>query len=273
MRTIGMRMVAGRGFDERDNTGQPRALIVNQALVRHEFRGENPVGRVVYTGPDDTPWTVIGVVEDVRQFGLDQAATPQVFIDLRQWPQERNRYPLGPYYLVRTATADNAALLASIHNLARGLDTTAGVYNVATMDAIVSNSTSRPRMYATLLGVFAGVSACLAVIGLYGVMAYAVAQRTREIAIRVALGARRADVMSLVLGQSLLLIAIGIVLGVGGAALVTRYLEAMLYGLTPLDATTFVGVSLLFAIVALIAAFVPARRATRVDPLIALRYD
>jgi putative ABC transport system permease protein len=108
---------------------------------------------------------------------------------------------------------------------------------------------------------------------LYGVMAYAVAQRTREIAIRVALGARRADVMGLVLGQSLLLIAIGIILGVAGAAMVTRYLEAMLYGLTPLDTTTFVGVSLLFAIVALIASYVPARRATRVNPLIALRYD
>jgi ABC-type antimicrobial peptide transport system permease subunit len=104
-------------------------------------------------------------------------------------------------------------------------------------------------------------------------MAYAVAQRTREIAIRVALGARRADVMRLVLGQSLLVIAIGIILGVGGAAMVTRYLAAMLYGLTPLDAATFVGVSLLFAIVALIASYVPARRATRVDPLIALRYD
>jgi predicted permease len=274
LRTIGIRLVAGRGFDERDGAGQPQVLIVNQALARREFPNEDPIGRLVYTGPDQSPWTIIGVVEDVRQFGLDRTPTPQFFADFRQWREEGNRYPLGsPYYLVRTTTVDDAALLATIQSLARGLDTTAGVYNVATMDAIMSNSTSRPRMYATLLGIFAGVGACLAVIGLYGVMAYAVAQRTREIAIRVALGARRADVMGLVLGQSLLLIAIGIVLGIGGAAMVTRYLEAMLYGLTPFDTTTFVGVSLLFAMVALIASYVPARRATRVNPLIALRYD
>jgi putative ABC transport system permease protein len=231
------------------------------------------VGRLVYTGPNHISWTIVGVVDDVRQFDLDRAATPQSFADARQWPVNQNLFPLGPYYVVRTTADDSAALLSAVRGLARQLDAESGLYNIASMEAIVSNSTSRPRMYATLLGIFAGVSVCLAVIGLYGVMAYAVAQRTREIAIRMALGARRGDVMRLVLGQSLALIAIGIVLGIAGAAGMTRYLEAMLFDLTRLDPGTFVSVSILFAIIALIASYVPARRATKVDPLVALRYD
>jgi putative ABC transport system permease protein len=141
------------------------------------------------------------------------------------------------------------------------------------MERIVANSTSRRRLYATLLGVFAGVAAVLAAIGIYGVIAYAVAQRTREIGIRMALGAPRAQVINLVLRQSLVLTAAGIVLGIAGAAALVRYLEGMLYGLTPLDPATWIGVAVLFAIVAAIAAYIPARRATAIDPLHALRAE
>ena len=149
----------------------------------------------------------------------------------------------------------------------------AGLYNVATMEQLVSNSLSRPRMYATLLGIFACVAVVLAAVGIYGVIAYAVAQRTREIGIRMALGAQRTEVVRLVLGQSLTWTGIGIVLGLGGAAAVTRYLEGLLFGLTPLDASTFVAASLTFVSIALVASYVPARRATRIDPVVALRSE
>jgi putative ABC transport system permease protein len=141
------------------------------------------------------------------------------------------------------------------------------------MSQLVSNSIARPRLYAMLLGIFAAVAVVLAAVGIYGVMAYSVTQRTREIGIRLALGATRADVISLVLGQSLALTAVGIVLGLAGAAGMTRYLSGLLFGLTPLDPTTFIGVALVFGAIATLSAFVPARRATRVDPLVALRYE
>ena len=144
---------------------------------------------------------------------------------------------------------------------------------VATMEQLVSNSISRPRLYAVLLGMFAGVAVTLAAVGIYGVLAYAVTQRTREIGIRMALGAERWNVMGLVMGQSAALIALGIALGLAGAAAVTRYLDTMLFGLTPRDPATFIAVSLTLAAVATLASYVPARRATRVDPLVALRHD
>jgi len=144
---------------------------------------------------------------------------------------------------------------------------------VATMEQLVSNSISRPRLYAVLLGMFAGVAVTLAAVGIYGVLAYAVTQRTREIGIRMALGAERWNVMGLVMGQSAALIALGIALGLAGAAAFTRYLDTMLFGLTPRDPATFVTVSLTLAAIATLASYVPARRATRVDPLVALRHD
>ena len=162
-----------------------------------------------------------------------------------------------------------AAAVAAVQQI----DPEAGLFNVAPMAQIVANSTSRPRLYATLLGLFAVVAAALAAIGIYGVIAHAVAQRTREIGIRMALGAPRAQVIGLMLGQSLALTTAGILIGIAGAAALTRYLEGMLFGLTPLDPTTWIGVSMLFAIVAAIAAYLPARRAATVDPLRALRAE
>jgi putative ABC transport system permease protein len=153
------------------------------------------------------------------------------------------------------------------------IDPEAGLFNVAPMADIVANSTSRPRLYATLVGLFAAIAAALAAIGLYGVIAYGVAQRRREIGIRVALGATRTQVIGLVLRQTLLLTAVGILIGVAGAATLTRYLESMLFGLTPLDPTTWGGVSVLFASVAAVAAYVPARRAMTIDPVRALRAE
>jgi putative ABC transport system permease protein len=166
-----------------------------------------------------------------------------------------------------------AAALAGAHAAAHQIDPEAGLFNVAPLSRIVANSTSRPRLYAALLGVFAAIAAGLAAIGIYGVIAYAVAQRTREIGIRMALGARRAQVIGLMLRQSLALTAAGIMLGIAGAAALVRHLEGMLFGLTPLDPATWIRVAMLFAIVAAVAAYVPARRAASIDPLRALRTE
>jgi ABC-type antimicrobial peptide transport system permease subunit len=224
-----------------------------------------------------TPWEIVGIVSDVRQFDLDQDPDPQIFIDYRQEPPPpapvlAQGPPPAPYFAVRTDD-EPLAVASSLRSIVRGLEPQATVDNIATMEQLVWNSLSRPRLYAVLLGIFAGVAVALTAIGIYGVMAYSVAQRRREIGIRMALGARRVDVIRLVLGQSLLLTAAGIALGIGGAAAVSRYLERMLFGLTPLDPATFIAVSVIFASIAALAAFVPARSATTVDPLVALRCE
>jgi predicted permease len=271
---LGARIIAGRGFSDADRAGAPRVMVINESLARQEFAGQSPLGRFVYAGRDSSPWQIVGVVADIRQFGLDQEPQPQFFADFRQWPETDPVFFtfLGPYYAVRS-NADPAAALPQIRDLARQIRSDAGIYNVATMNQLISNSIVRPRMYATLLGIFAVVAVALAAIGLYSVLTFAVAQRTREIGIRMALGARRAEVLKLVIGQALTLSGMGVIVGLAGSLAATRYLEGMLFGVTPIDVPTFVAVSFLFIVVGLAAAYIPARRATEVDPVIALRAE
>jgi predicted permease len=274
--TLGIRLIAGRGFSERDGAGQPAVMLINRTVARSGLLGEDPIGKRVYAlGP--VPIEVVGVVEDIRMLGLDQEPVAQAFVDFRQFPPPPLVLTLSPfpsmlYYAVRTDRRA-ASPISSIRSLVRQVEPQTTVDNFATVQQLVANSIARPRLYSVLLGLFAAVAVTLAAVGIYGVMAYSVTKRTREIGIRMALGAARADVMGLVLGQSLVLTAVGIVLGIAGAAAVTRYLGGLLFGLTPLDPGTFIVVSLVFAAIATLAAFLPARRATRVDPLIALRYE
>jgi predicted permease len=267
---MGIRVVAGRGFTERDGAGQPRVLLVNEALARRDFAGD-ALGRLVYVGADSIPWQIVGIVADVRQFRLDRPPEPQFFADLRQWPGGPV-FPIGAYYVVRAST-DPAAVLSSARAIARQLDDQAGLFNVATMDEVVASTIWRPRLYAVLLGIFATIAVALAAVGVYGTMAGMVTLRTREIGIRTALGARRRDVLGLVMRRGIAQTVAGITAGLGGSALVTRYLQGMLFGVTPLDATTFIAVPVAFASVAMLAAYVPARRAATVDPLVALRHS
>jgi putative ABC transport system permease protein len=266
-------VVRGRSFNESDRAGQPRSVLINETMARTAFAGQDPIGQFLKPTRDGVPWEIVGVVRDVRQFALDREPGPQFFADFRQWPEDAiPLFPLGPYYLVRTS-GDFAEVMSKVRTLVRQLDEQAAPYNVAAMDDIVANRIARPRMYAVLLGIFAGIGVVLAAIGIYGVMAYSVSQRTREIGIRMALGAQRSAVVGLVLHQSLVLTLVGIGIGIAGAAALTRYLEGLLFGLTPFDPPTFAAVAVMFAAVALVAAFVPARRATKVDPLVALRYE
>jgi putative ABC transport system permease protein len=255
LRVMGIGVVSGRGFEESDSAGRPRVILINEALARRDFSGENPVGQFIYAGRDSIPWQIVGVVRDVRQFGQDQEPRPQFFADYRQWPDtDRVMFTfLGPYYAVRI-DGDAGAVISQARAIARELDGQAGLFSV-------------------LLGIFAAIAVVLAAVGIYGVLAYSVAQRTREIGIRMALGARRSAVIRLVLGQSLVWTLAGISLGLAGAAVLTRYLDRMLFGLTRLDPATFVAVSVLFGLVAALASFVPARRAAKVDPIVALRSE
>jgi putative ABC transport system permease protein len=263
---LGVRIVAGRGFDDRDREGQTRVMLINQTLARSaEFEG-NPIGKRFYTIGEE-PWEIVGIVEDIHQFGLDREPGRQVFIDFRQAPTSGRN---GLFMAVRT-NGTVAPPLSTVRSIARDLDGLATVDSVATMEQLLRNARSRPRFYAVWLGLFAVMALLLAVIGLYGLMSYAVAQRTSEIGIRVALGAQRHEVMGLVLRDSLATTAAGVACGLAGAAAFTRYLEGMLFALTPLDPMTFAAVAVLFLVVALVASYVPARRATQVDPLVALR--
>ena len=265
-------LVAGRTFGDNDRAGQPQVMLINRTLARSGLLGEDPLGRQIYA----LGHSAVGSRRHCRGRPSVEPARAarfaQIFIDYRQVPDDEHMAGVGLYFSIRT-DADPGVLAAPIRALVSELDSQAMVENIAPMNQLVSNSLSRPRLYAVLLGIFAGVAVVLAATGIYGVMAYAVTQRTREIGIRVALGAGRARVMGLVLGQSAIVTVIGIVLGLGGAAALTRYLDQALFGLTALDPATFAGVGMLFAAIATIAAFIPARRATKVDPLVALRFE
>jgi putative ABC transport system permease protein len=265
---MGVRVVEGRGFHDGDDAGQPRVMLINRTLARSGgFRG-NPIGQRFYA-LGEQPWEIVGIVDDVHQFGLDREPGPQIFIDFRQSPGAG----LNGLFFALRADANVAVPAADVRRVALQLDPLAAVNPVATMEQLLSNTMSRRRLYAVLLGVFAAGALALAVIGLYGTIAYSVAHRTREIGVRMALGAPRQAVLALVLRQNLLIAVAGILLGLAGAAGLTRYLSGMLFELTPLDPATFVAVVALFAAVAALASLVPARRATRIDPQVALRTE
>jgi predicted permease len=279
LKALGIPIVAGRGLRADDGVGRPGAVVINEALAHRDFAGVNPLGEVILLGSQDhrLPFEVVGVAGNVRQFGLDRSPDPQYFIDIRQVPIEPvyrmpPLFPVGAYYTLRT-TGDLPQAVNAVRTVVRQLDPNATLDHVATMEAIVSNSIVRPRMYAVLVTIFSAVAVALASIGLYGVMSYSVAQRRREIGIRMALGAQRGQVMGMVLRRSIVLAAIGIVIGLAGAAGVTRFLHGLLFGVTPLDPMTFAATAALFACIALVAAYAPARRATTVDPLEALRCE
>ncbi|HEU4691659.1 MAG TPA: ABC transporter permease, partial [Vicinamibacterales bacterium] len=267
-----IRVIAGRGFTDVDGPGRPRVMLINEALARRDFADRDPVGTTVYIGRRPEPWQIVGVVANVRQFGLDVLPQPQFFVDLDQWDNDPLVFPAGAYYAARTSL-EPESLVPAIRDIVLQLDPQAVLFYVASMEEVVASTVSRPRLYATLLGVFSAVGLGLAVIGIYGVMAYLVTQRTREIGIRVALGARRAQVIGLVVKQSAVLTVVGIVIGLAGAAMLSHYLEALLFGVSPLDPMTFAAAAALFALAALAAAYGPARRATAVDPLVALRAE
>jgi putative ABC transport system permease protein len=259
---MGMRIVAGRSLPEDD----AHAVVINETLARSGFLGRHPLGQHVLVAANPDPFEVVGIVHDVREYGLDQDPDPQVFVDARQLP------PGKPALAFAVRVDGNPAdYVASVRYVLGELDSSAALENVASMQQIVSNALSRPRLFAVLAAAFGIAAGLLATIGVFGVTAYAVTQRTRELAIRLALGARPAELVFVVLRQVVALLLVGLFVGVIGSIALSRYLRGVLFGITSLDPATFAVVSALFLVVALLAAFIPARRITRVDPTVALR--
>jgi putative ABC transport system permease protein len=269
---LGLRIVEGHGFSEGE--AARHEALVTRAFARSAFFDGPALGSRIYGGrsrshPEGEEWEVVGVLEDMNQFSLQQRPNPEMFIiDFVPPPPGLG----GSYFAVRTS-ADPWSTAASVRGIVRQIDPAATVDNIATMNQIVSNAMAQPRLYAVLLGLFAAVAVALAAIGIYGVLGFTVTHRTREIGIRVALGARPGQVMALILRQTALLTMLGIVAGVIGAASFSRYLEGLLFGLTPLDPLTFAAVIAVFVAVAALASYVPARRATRIEPQVALRAE
>jgi putative ABC transport system permease protein len=285
LQTMGARLIAGRWFDERDDAAAPPVIIVNRLVVLRLFGNENPVGRLVHMDGrmEYGPQQIVGVVDDMRQARLDQEPAPQMFVDYRQMLAltQARKMPIAAQerlafgflsFVVRT-TRDPAALMPAVRALVGRVDPAAGIDAMLPMEQLVASSLTRQRFYALMLGVFAAIATALGVIGTYSVLAYAVARRTNEIGVRLALGAQRGDVLGLVLRRGLILAIVGIALGLAGAAGLSRSLTGMLYGLTPLDPPTYIAVTILFAAVAALASYVPARRATRIDPMVAIRCE
>lgn len=263
---MAMRMIEGRTFSETRRSAYPE-LIVNEEFVRRYFRGTNPVGRLV---GDQTRYQVIGVVNDVRHGGLTAGVEAEYYVDLARFGLTE---AVRPHFLVRSA-ADHRLLASLVRSTVRSVDPQLGVdLNQQTIAELLSASVARPRFNTFVLGGFAIVALGLATVGIYGVLSHAVTQRTREIGIRIAVGASPSRVLAAVITQSLTLTGIGTAIGLLAAAAVTRYLGSMLFDLTPLDPLTFVGVAVLFLLVALLASYLPAARASRVDPLVALRHE
>jgi predicted permease len=282
---MGVPRLQGREFEPGDTAQSPPVIVVNRTASRQLFGTAPAAGQVIDWHLDTlpVPVTVVGVVEDVRQESLAQETFPEVYVEYRQLMAQMATQPaiagrqegwaIGFLsFAVRTAGAPEAAM-PSIARLVRSLEPDAGIDALVPMSHLVASSIARERFVATLLGTFAGVAAVLAAIGVYGVLAYLVVQRTAEIGVRMALGAQRAQVLSMVLSKGLLLTAGGIAAGLAGAAVLSRFLQGMLFGITPLDPTTFVAVALLFGLVTMAASYIPARRATRIDPLVALRSE
>jgi putative ABC transport system permease protein len=270
-KTMKIRLLEGRTFEPRDdNPDAMKVVMVNQALAKRFWAG-NAIGRRVNPGfADPKVWfTIVGVVEDTKNAGMDKPAGPELYFQVRQVNQFLDS---NISYVVRGAN-DSAPLEGSIRGAVRELDPTLPVYNLWSMNEVVSKSMVQPRFLALLLATFSGIALFLAAIGIYGVMAYSVAQRTQEIGVRMALGARTLHVMRLVFGQSLGMLLIGIVVGLVGAFALTRLMRTLLFEITATDPLTYISVIGLLTFVALLACYIPARRAAKVDPLIALRYE
>ena len=269
-RSLGIPLLRGRLFDDRDTMDAPHVALISQSLVREKWPNEDPIGRTIEFGNIDGDLrllTVIGVVGDVREASLEKPPRPTIYVNYRQRPQATYRFSA----VVRTA-GDPASVITSARKIIRDLDPDIPP-STNSFTAIFAASTSGRRFNLLLFGIFAGTALLLAIAGIYGVLAYSVARRTREIGVRMALGATANNVTRLIMGQAAFTTAIGILLGMIGSFILMRSLQSMLYEVGAADPLTFVGVALLFLGVALLAAYLPARRATKVDPNVALRYE
>src|SRR5579863_429651 len=259
--TLGIPVLKGRTFTDHDDEQALKVAVVNEALARHLWPTEDPIGKQLSHN-----LTVVGVVGNIHHEGLSQETEAEFYVPYFQSPGD------SVQLAVRTA-ADPDSMVSAVRAEIRDVDPDQPLYHVATLLQVLSESLASRRFNMLLLGIFAGIALPLATVGIYGVMAFSVTQRTHEIGIRMALGAQKGDVLRMVVGQGLKLALIGVAIGIAGALALTRFLSSLLYGVKPIDPLTFVAVSLILTAVALLASYMPARRATKVDPMVALRYE
>jgi putative ABC transport system permease protein len=268
-RTMGIPLRAGRAFSDGDTEESQRVVIVNEELVRRNWPGQDPIGKRLRSQGDKMPWlTVVGVANNVRTNGPDADFQPELYIPYTQYP-----WLLSPRFVVVRTSVAPLALASSTRREVLTLDKNQPISDIRTLDQIAGESSAQRQFLMVLLGIFAGLALILAGVGIYGVLAYSVARRTHEIGVRMALGAVRGDVMKLVLAQGLRFALFGVLAGLAGALMLTRVLTSLLFGVSPTDPVTFGLVTALLALVAFLACYIPARRATKVDPMVALRYE
>ena len=262
--TMNIPLLDGRDFDDRDIKGAPDVVIINKEAVRRYWPDENPIGQRITV--EQRTRTIVGVVGDVKQSGLDIETRPEMFFPYYQLP-----VPFGTF-VVRTA-GDPLGMIASVRVAMHEIDRDLPLYGIKTVEDVISDSVAPNRLNMMLLGIFAGLALVLAAVGLYGVVSYSVSQRTREIGIRIALGASHKSVLRLVVGQGISLSLIGVAIGVIASLFLTKLMATLLFGVSATDPITFVAISVLLIGVTTLASVVPARRAMRVDPMVALRYE
>ena len=265
-KAMGMPLLEGRYFDDRDVRGAPDVTIVDDKLAERFWPGQNAIGKRMRRG-DSGPWrTVVGVVADTKEYEVDGEPPITAFYPVQQ-------IGVGSRYIVLKTTADPASLASAVTREVRALDADLPVYDIATMEERLADSLARRRFSMLMLGVFAACASLLAVIGIYGVVSFWVSQRTRELGIRAALGARQFDIMRLVIRQVVVLVVVGITVGLAAAFGLTRVMSSLLFGVSATDAVTYALLAIALGVVALVATWVPARRAAGVPPIVALRHD
>src|SRR5215471_2855169 len=270
VQTLGIMLLRGRSFTETDKEDTPLVAMINDRLAKQLFPNQDPIGKRFMFGhasTDQPKWlTIVGVVADTKLYGLANLSRLEVYVPLRQDPS-------GQMDLVVKSRVDPAAMTSAVRSAVYSVDKDQSIASVATMKQLVSNSLATRRMTLVLLGLFSGLALILGAIGIYGVISYSVAQRTREIGVRMALGAPRAGVFRMVIGQGVKLAGAGIVIGVLAALGLARLMSSLLYQVSSADLETFTAVAVLLLIVALAASYIPARRAISVEPIVALRYE
>jgi putative ABC transport system permease protein len=271
-RAMGIPLRSGRAFSESDSETASKVVIINEAFAREHFSGRSPLAERIFLGEE--PSEIVGVVGDVKSY-LDQPAPPTTFIPAAQASYRTSRVFEGwfPRSIILRANVDPASLSRAVRDAVAAVDPIVPTGSIRTMDQVLSHSLALRNFMMFLLSLFAALALTLATVGIYGVISYAVSQRTREIGVRMALGAHRSDVLRLILGEGLKLVLTGAVLGIVFALIATRFIATMIYGVSAADPLIFLYVITLLVVVSLAACYVPARRAMRVDPIVALRYE
>jgi putative ABC transport system permease protein len=267
--TMGIPVLKGRVFTERDSADAPPVMVINETFARRFFPDEDPLGKRIIIDSENNPDgnEIVGVVGDVRHRSLDVESGAEAYLSYLQFPER------SMSLVIRTQAADPMSTASSIRGVVQQVDKDQPLSSIKTMEQLLSESVAQRHFNMLLLGIFSAVALMLAAIGIFGVMNYSVSQRTHEIGIRMALGAQGRDVLKMVVGQGMILALVGVVIGLVAAFALTRVMSNLLFGVSATDPLTFAGVSLLLAVIALLACYIPARRATKVDPMVALRYE